>query len=227
MENRQGINGMIQGDYFDKGTDFSASDFVGPLYQLWVKKNFPKNTDEEQGFKPWLGQLIHQASYEHPEVNVVKEFSFVLHHDIDTSIGGSVDRCALDEYGVWHIEDLKSQGNFPAQKSFKEPSDSWIKQLSIYKLGMESCGFKVSDGAVIHQYVMGFQKKKGSDMKEYNKIDITLMSEADTVDLINTGINVARNSLPPMMDCAKYLCKDYCSWNQACPSYNQNNLGDI
>ncbi len=227
MQDRQGINGMVVSDYFDKQVDFSASDFTTPLYQLWVKKNFPKNTDEEQGFKPWVGQLIHDASYRHPEVNVIKEFSFVLHHDIDTSIGGSVDRCALDEYGVWHIEDLKSQGYFPASKSYKEPSDSWIKQLSIYKLGMESCGLKVSDTGVIHQYVLGYQKKKGSDMQEYNKIEILLMSEADTVDMINTGINVARNSLPPQNDCAKYLCSSYCSWNQNCPSYSQNNLGDI
>jgi len=224
MENRNNINGMVVSDYFDKKTDFSASDFTQPLYKIWVSKNFSKNPDEEQGYKAWVGQLVHDASYKHPEVNVIKEFSFILHHDIDTSIGGSVDRCALDEYGVWHIEDLKTQGNFPAQKAFKEPSDSWVKQLSIYKLGMESCGLKVSDEGVIHQYVMGYQKKKGSDMKEYNKINITLMSEADTLDLINTGVNVARNSLPPVMDCQKYLCKDYCSYNKACPDYNKNNL---
>ena len=218
MENRQGINGMVVSDYFDKGTDFSASDFTRPLYQLWVSKNHPKNEDEDQGFKAWVGQLVHDASYNHAEVDVIKEFSFIYNHDIDATIGGSVDRCSYRN-GLWHIEDLKTMGNFPAQKAFAEPKEDWVKQLSIYKLGMTSRGLTVSSRGIIHQYVMGYQKKKGSEMKEYNEIEIQLMSEEDTIELINTGVNVARNSLPPMMDCAKYLCKDYCSWNQACPSY--------
>ena len=218
MKNRSGINGMVVSDYHDKGTDFSASDFTKPLYQLWVSKNFPKNSDEKQGFKPWVGQLIHDASYNHAEVDVVKEFSFIINHDLDATVGGSVDRCVYED-GVWVIEDLKSQGNYPAQKAFKEPSESWITQLSIYRLGMATRGFNVANYGIIHQYVMGYQKKKGSDMQEYNKIEIPLMSSEATQAIISTGINVARNSLPPAMDCATYLCKDYCSYSHACPHY--------
>ena len=212
------INDMIVSDYFSKDSDFSASDFCKPLYQLWVSKNFPKNEDDKQGFKPWVGQLIHDASYRHPEIDVVKEFSFILHHDLDVTVGGSVDRCVFVN-GIWQIEDLKSMGNFPAQKAFKEPKQEWIVQESIYKLGMESRGFNVADTGVIHQYVLGYQKKKGSDMQEYNRLEIPLLSSDETREIINTGVNVARNSLPPLMDCATYLCKDYCSFNQACPNY--------
>ena len=218
MKNRNGINGMIVSDYFDKKTDFSASDFTQPLYKLWVSKNFPKNADEEQGYKAWVGQLVHDASFNHAEVDVIKEFSFIYGFDLDTTIGGSVDRCSFVD-GMWQIEDLKTMGNYPAQKAFKEPKVEWTIQLSIYKLGMESRGLKVSDVGIIHQYVMGYQKKKGSDMQEYNKIEILLMSEEEILEVISTGVNVAKNKLPPVMDCATYLCKDYCSYNQSCPHY--------
>jgi len=220
MENRQGINGMVVSDYHSKGTEFSASDFTRPNYQLWVSKNHPKNEDEDLGFKAWVGQLIHDASYNHAEVDVIKEFSFIYNHDIDATVGGSVDRCSYRN-GLWHIEDLKTMGNFPAQKAFAEPKEDWVKQLSIYKLGMSSRGLSVSSRGIIHQYVMGYQKKKGSEMKEYNEIEIQLMSEEDTIELINTGVNVARNSLPPMMDCNPHWQCDYCSYTDHCPSSNK------
>ena len=217
------INDMIVSDYHDKGTEFSASDFTNPLYKLWVSKNFEKNKDEKQSFKAWNGQLIHKASYDFPEIDVIKEFSFVLTHDLDTQVGGSVDRCTFLN-GKWQIEDIKTMGNFPAKKAFKEVKQEWIIQLSIYKLGMESRGLSVSNFGVIHQYVMGYQKdSKLPDYKEYNRIIIALLSKEETLELIEQGVQVARNSIAPVVDCPKYLCKDYCSFNKSCPAYKGGN----
>jgi len=218
MENRQGINGMVVSDYHSKGTEFSASDFTRPNYQLWVSKNHPKNEDEDQGFKAWVGQLIHDASYNHAEVDVVKEFSFIYNVDLDAEVGGSVDRCSYSN-GKWTIEDLKSMGNFPAQKAYEHGKHEWITQLSIYRVGMESRGFDMSHDGVIHQYVMGYQKKKGSTMQEYNKIDIELLTTDETVQMMRDKIDMSRNKIAPMFDCMKYMCADYCSYNKACPSY--------
>lgn len=210
---------MIVSDYHNKHSDFSASDFCRPLYQLWVSKHFDKNYDDKQNFKAWTGQLIHKASKDFDEVDVVKEFSFILNYDFNT-IGGSVDRCVF-ENGEWYIEDLKTMGNFPAQKAFAEPKKEWIIQLSIYRIGMISRGFKVSKKGIIHQYVMGYQKKKGSDMKEYNRIQIDLLDIDEVYEILNTGINVAQNKEAPVCDCKKYLCSDYCSYNASCPEYNK------
>ena len=214
------INDMIVSDYHDKNVDFSASDFCTPNYQLWVKKNLPKNEDDKQNFKAWVGQLVHKASYEFPEIDVIKEFSFKFVHDLDTSIGGSIDRISFDGE-LWHIEDIKTQGNYPAQKSFKEPDEKWITQLSIYRYAMvKYYGMAVSLNATIHQYVMGHQKNKHG-CEEYNEIPIRLMETHDVESMLNEKIAIARGSEPLIVDCKSYLCESYCSWNKSCPSYNK------
>ena len=230
------INKMIKSDYHDKGVEFSGSDFSKPLYQLWVSKNFPKNEttnvlvgteiEGEQSFKAWVGQLIHKASYDFPEVNVIKEYSPVTEVYIGNqeyvSVGGSIDRITIDRHGYMQLEDIKTQGNFPAKASWKEPSESWIQQLSVYRYLLECQRFKTSDVGIIHQYVMGYQKdKKNEDYHEYNKIEIPLMSVSDTEEMIKNKIDIATGDEPILKDCKDYMCKDYCSYNQVCPHYNK------
>jgi len=222
MNNRNGINGMVVGNYFDKVTDFSASDFTIPNYQLWVKKNLPKNKDVEQGLQPWVGQLVHKASYDHPEVNVIKEFSATRNIPISSAtepykhvvIGGSIDRISNVIRGVWQIEDIKTQGMYPAKSAFKTPKSEWIKQLSVYAWLMEDYGFNVESVGIIHQYVMGFQKNKDG-MEMYNKLEIPLMSMQDTDDMIVNKIDIARGPEPVSVDCDSWLC-GYCDWSNSC-----------
>ena len=211
------INGMIQHMYFDKGTDFSASDFTQPSYKMWVKHNCKKNEDDKQGFKAFVGSLIHKASYEYPEVDVVKEFSGVINVSGYT-IGGSIDRLAFRDE-KWFVEDLKSSGLYPAKKAFKEPSESWTIQLSIYKLIASRYGFHMAGDGVIHQYVMGFQKNKDG-MEEYNKIEIPLMSQDGVISMLKNRIKIAVGTVAPVNDCPRYLCDSYCSYNKSCPANN-------
>jgi hypothetical protein len=212
------INDMIVSDYFSKNTDFSSTDFCTPSYQLWVKKNLEKNEDDEQNFKAWVGQLIHKASYDTPEVDVIKEFSFKVTFDLQHTIGGSIDRLSFVN-GMWVVEDIKTMGNFPAQKAFKDGKEEWVIQLSIYAWAMRRYGLLVSNYGVIHQYVMGYQKNKNSDMQEYNKIIINLMSDSMVEELLHRKISIALGDKPLIVDCPTYLCKDYCSYNKSCPSY--------
>ena len=218
MKNRDGINSMIQSDYFDKKVSFSATDFTGQDYKLWVSKNLEKNKDDKQGFKAWVGQLVHKASYDTPEIDVIKEFSFKIVHDLEHTIGGSIDRLSYTD-DVWVVEDIKTMGNFPAQKAYKDGKEEWVIQLSIYAWAMRKYGLNVSNYGVIHHYVMGYQKNKNSDMQEYNRIIIDLMDDAQVEDLINRKISIACGDKPLLVDCPKFLCKDYCSYNQNCPSY--------
>lgn len=212
------INGMIKGDYFDKQVDFSASDFCKPNYQLWVSKHYEKN-DEQQSFKPWVGQLIHKASYDHPEIDVIKEFSFKFVHDMEHTIGGSIDRIAKLDNGQWQIEDLKTMGNFPATKAFKEPKEEWITQLSIYNYAMALVHkFDMAHTGIIHQYVLGYQKNsKLPEYKEYNKIEIELMRMQEVSDMIDEKIAIALGDIAPVFDCQVWAC-DYCSYSKNCPS---------
>lgn len=221
MEDRTGINGMVVSDYFSKNTDFSASDFTLPDYKLWIKKNLPKNKDVQQGYKAWVGQLVHKASYDYPETDVIKEFSFNQNIDLQYSIGGSIDRVVIDNFNKSTIEDLKTMGNFPATKAFKDGKEEWVIQLSVYSWAMSSYGFNMNSHGIIHQYVMGYQKNKNlEEYKEYNKIKIDLMSKQQTEDMMLKKINVSTQKLPPLLvDCQKWMCKDYCDYNKACPSY--------
>lgn len=214
------INNMIKSDYFDKGTDFSASDFTRPNYQLWVSKHFDKNKDDEQGLAAWVGQLVHKASYDHPEIGVIKEFSPVRYFN-GVHIGGSIDRIVYNGYGMWQIEDLKTQGNYPAKKAFKEPDEKWIKQLSIYKWLAYDYDIECIGEGVIHQYVMGYQKdKKLPEYEVYNKLEIPLMSVENTELMIESKIDIAQSSIPPDVDCpVSWMCEAYCSYSDGCPSY--------
>ena len=213
------INDMIQSDYFDKDVDFSATDFTKNDYQLWVSKHYPKD-DEEQSFKAWVGQLIHKASYDHPEIDVIKEFSFKFIHEFEHSIGGSIDRIVRLDNNQWQIEDLKTQGNFPATKAFKEYPDYWSIQLSIYRYAMmKHYGFDVSSVGIIHQYVMGYQKNsKLPEYEEYNRLEVELMSPEETSKFISDKIAIAYNEIAPMMNCITSWQCDYCSYSKACPS---------
>ena len=213
------INDMIVSDYRDKGTDFSSTDFTIPNYQLWVKKNFPRNLDDKQSQQAWVGQLIHDASYRFPETNVIKEFSG-LRNLCGKSIGGSIDRMEYAD-SEWHIADIKSQGMFPAQSSFKEPKKEWITQLSIYKWIAESYGLQVSSTGIIHQYVLGFTMNK-IGMNEYNKILIPLLNTRDIELMIESKIDIANGNEPVSVDCEGWRCESYCSWNKSCPHYNRS-----
>lgn len=220
MKNNVGIHSWIQSDYKDKGTDFSASDFSKPNYQLWVSKNFEKNKDDEQGFKACVGQLVHQASCDSFEVGVIKEVSFVSLVGKYT-VGGSMDRLAWNkEYSGWQVEDIKTQGMYPAKASFKNNPDSWTSQLSIYAYMADDHGIKTLGQGVIHQYVMGFQKNKDG-MEEYNKIDVDLyIDHKNTRDMMIKKMDMAKSKTPPDMDCKTYMCADYCSHSNSCPHYS-------
>jgi len=213
------VNDMIKSDYYDKGTDFSVTDFTKNDYQLWVKYNFEKD-NKPQGFKPWVGQLIHKASYDTPETNVIKEFSGVFKIGNQT-IGGSIDRLVYDN-GLWVVEDLKSQGMYPAKGAFKAVPDYWITQLSIYKYMMSTeYNFKVDTRGVIHQYVMGFQKNKDG-MEEYNRLTLQLLTNDEVVTLLKRKVEVAMSEEAPAMDCQiKWQC-DYCDYNNNCPYKNSS-----
>ena len=209
---------MIVSDYYDKGTDFSASDFTRPDYQLWVSKNKKKNDDVTQGLEPWVGQLIHNASYNHAESHVIKEFSGSRIFDLEYNIGGSMDRIAFDE-GKWFIEDLKSQGMYPAKASFKKPKIEWIQQLSVYRWILQDYKFDVSAVGIIHQYVLGFTKNKDG-MERYNKINIRLFTLEETEELIKHKIEVATGAEPVEVTCETWRCS-YCDYSDNC---HQSNL---
>ena len=218
------INGMIQSDYFDKDVDFSASDFCKPNYQLWVSKNHEKNKDDKQSLPAWVGQLVHKASYDFPELGVIKEFSPVTTIDIGdgelVTIGGSIDRIE-DINGEWHISDIKTQGLYPAKKSFKaQGSEAWVTQLSVYRYLLESYCIYTSSTAFIHQYVMGFQKNKDG-MEDYNKFEIQLEETHNTEEMIRNKIDIATGEEPMMVDCQTAWQCSYCSYTNSCPSYNK------
>ena len=213
------INDMIVSDYFDKGVDFSASDFTRPNYQLWVSRNYDKNKDEKQSLPAWVGQLVHKASYDFPEVNVIKEYSPVVDFGSFT-IGGSVDR--IVKVGCqWVVEDIKTQGMYPAKKAFKEPDEKWVKQLSIYNFLLQRHGFNMASHGVIHQYVMGYQKNKDG-MNDYNKIEIPLMTLEETIEMIDNKVDIATADDEPIFkDCPEWMCESYCSYSQNCPHHNK------
>ena len=209
------INGMIISQYFDKQVDYSATDFTRPNYQLWAVKNMPNNEDK-QGFEPWVGQLIHNASYNYPEKDVIKEFSFEITYDLEWTIGGSIDRIErIDD--TWYIADIKTQGMFPAKNAFAKGKDEWVTQLSIYAWAMRRYGFNVSDTGIIHQYVLGYQKNKDG-MDRYNKILIKLHDDDVVEYMIQAKIEASLKE-PVSCDCPKYLC-GYCPVNKSCSRSN-------
>lgn len=218
------INDMIQHEYHDKGVDFSASDFTLPTYQLWVKTNNQK-PEGKQNLQAWVGQLVHKASYEFPEINVMKEYSPVHTIEINgeqVSIGGSIDRVVYNGR-KWTIEDIKTQGMYPAKKAFKDGGkDEWITQLSVYRWLLESQGFAVNDVGVIHQYVMGFQKNKDG-MEDYNEILINLMTVLQTNEMIANKIDIATGDEPVYVDCESWRCESYCNYTDVCPAYQRRN----
>lgn len=205
---------MIQSDYFDKSVDFSASDFCIPDYQLWVKKNLPKNENVEQGLEQWVGQLIHDASYNNPEINVIKEFSCKRVVDLEHTVGGSIDRIEYLGGGLWQIADIKSQGMYPAQSAYKKPKDEWIKQLSVYRWILDDYNFNIVGSGTIHQYVLGFTKNK-IGMNKYNKLEIELMSHDDTEEMVKSKIAVAIGNEPASCGCESWRC-GYCDYSDAC-----------
>ena len=221
-----GINDMVVSDYHDKGTDFSASDFTRPTYQLWVSKNCKKNEDDKQSLPAWVGQLVHDASYRTPEIGVIKEFSPTATIDIGdgelVSIGGSIDRIEHVLDNLWQIADIKTQGMYPAKKAFKAGGEEkWTIQLSVYRWLLDKYGFKTTDVGTIHQYVMGFQKNKDG-MEEYNKLEISLMSIEQTEEMMLNKIDIATGEEPRYNDCpTQWMCESYCSYNKSCPHYNK------
>lgn len=214
------INSMIKSDYFDKQVDYSATDFTKPNYQLWMKKHSDK-VESEQGFASWVGQLIHQASYDNPEMEVIKEFSGIRLLDFKHMIGGSIDRLLFDG-NSWIIEDLKSQGMYPAKQAFKEPKQDWIIQLSVYRWILRNYGFIVNDTANIHQYVLGFTKNKDG-MEWYNKLTIELLDIKETEELMLHKINEAEQAEAPLCDCEAWRC-GYCEYSSVCPLSKVKNL---
>lgn len=208
------INGMIKGDYFDKGVDFSATDFCRPSYQLWVSKNLPKNENVEQGLEPWIGQLVHNASYNNPEIDVIKEFSCKRVFDLEYTIGGSVDRLEYLGGGLWQIADIKTQGMYPAQAAFKQPKEDWKVQLSVYRWILDDYNFSVVGSGTIHQYVLGFTKNK-IGMEKYNKLEVELMSHDEVEELVKSKIGIAKGEEPVSCDCPSWGCS-YCDYTESC-----------
>lgn len=205
---------MIVSDYFDKSVDFSATDFAKPNYQLWVSKNLPKNENVEQSLEAWTGQLIHKASYDNPEINVIKEFSCKRTFDLEYTIGGSIDRIEYLGGGLWQIADIKTQGMYPAQAAFKQPKEEWKIQLSVYRWILDNYNFSVVGSGTIHQYVMGFTKNK-IGMEKYNKLEVELLSHDEVEELVKSKIEIAHGSEPVSVDCPSYLC-GYCDYTEAC-----------
>ena len=209
------INDMIVSDYFDKGTDFSATDFNKSNYQLWMKRNF-ESDEQEQSLEAWVGQLVHNASYNTPEIDVIKEFSCQTMFDLKYTIGGSVDRLSYDGQ-QWIVEDIKTQGMYPAKSNFKKGgSDSWKIQLSIYAWILRKYGFKIANYGHIHQYVMGFTKNKDG-MEKYNKITIELYDDELVESLIEEKLRYTERE-PISVDCESWAC-GYCDYTSKCKHY--------
>lgn len=203
-------------EYVDKGTDYSASDFTRPAYQLWISKREDayENKKEEEVFNAsFVGSLIHQNSESLNEVNVIKEFSTIKKLN-NYTIGGTIDRLEIDpKNGQMTICDLKSGGQFPMLQKFKSDSDveDWVTQLSVYRWLLKDM-FTVEDYGKVYAFVLGYQKNKDKMPPTWfrsfvlnNSIDLYMLSK----------ITTAESDIEPKKDCEKWRC-DYCNYSTYC-----------
>jgi len=202
-------------DYVDKGTDYSASDFTKPDYQLWIskRKDVYKNQEQEEVFNAsFVGSLIHQNSESVNEVNVIKEFSTIKKIN-NYTIGGTIDRLEVDsKNGQMTICDLKSGGHFPMlQKYKKEEVKEWITQLSVYRWLTKDL-FKIESIGKIYVFVLGYQKNKDNMPPTWTR---TLELDTNIEKLIINKINIAESDVEPKVDCESWRC-GYCDYRTYC-----------
>jgi hypothetical protein len=206
-------------EYLDKGTDFSASDFTQPDYYLWIKKrnNVVKNEEKDEVFSPsFVGSLIHQNHESLNEVNVIKEFSTIKKINGYT-VGGTIDRLEMYPNGYLTICDLKSGGQYPMLKKFKDGSDDWITQLSVYKWLIDDL-FKVEEYGKIYAFVLGHQKNKDNMPMTWST---TFELDKHIDNLMCSKIETAVSDTPPENDCPKWkCCNQYCDYYTYCQTRN-------
>lgn len=208
-------------EYVDKGTDYSASDFTRPAYQLWIskRKDVYKNTEQEEVFNAsFVGSLIHQNSESLNEINVIKEFSTIKKLGKYT-IGGTIDRLVLDKNGAVIIEDIKSGGHFPMLQKWKEKekdNQDWVTQLSVYRWLISSVFKQVETYGKIHVFVLGYQKNKDNMPVTWNT-KVWLNEHIDTYMKIK--IDIAESDTEPKKDCEKWRCS-YCDYSTYCQTRN-------
>lgn len=203
--------------YLDKGTDYSASDFTKPTYQLWISKRkdaYENQTEEEVFNASFVGSLIHQNSESLNEVNVIKEFSTIKKFNGYT-IGGTIDRLEFDRFGSVTICDIKTGGHFPMLQKWKkkdEPIEDWRIQTSVYRWLISDLFKQVNEYSKIYVYVLGHQKNKDNMPIKWDKMELL----NDHIDiLVMDKITRAESDNEPVKDCESWRC-NYCNYSTYC-----------
>lgn len=230
---------FLKSTYFSKGTDFSASDFTKPLYQIWVSRHFEVESSEYVSFKSAIGSAFH-AACEQQETSVIKEFSHIEHFE-GVSIGGTADLLEYDyELGKFVLGDHKTKGAYSAKKflGFTRPitktrkvpevvppeQDKEIMQLSIYKWLFKNL-FNIHNKATIYLWVVGHtQAEKRYNIPEYTEVELELLSDRAVEHRIKKVIEVAASDTPPPKDCEEFLC-NYCEYKDVCPFLKAQSSG--
>lgn len=205
--------------YNDKGTDFSATDFTKPNYQLWMEKNGPKIERNGKVFSPaFVGSLIHKNSEETNEVNVFKEFSTIRELG-GHSIGGTMDRLEIDD-NVITVADIKTGGHFPMLKKFRDNNvPDWGKQLSIYRWLISPIFENIATVGKVYVFVLGHQRNKDNMPDEWTHHE-ELLSNESVEAILKEKIEIAKAIEPPEKDCEKWRCNPkYCDAYNFCINY--------
>lgn len=204
-------------EYVDKGTDYSASDFNKPNYQLWISKRIDsyKNTvDTDNVFNAsFVGSLIHQNSEGVNEINVIKEFSTIKNLNGKT-IGGTMDRLEFDnKNNSIVIGDIKTGGHFPMlQKYKKKEYKEWSTQLSVYYWLIKDMFINVETFGRIYAFVLGYQKNKDNMPDKWTAV----VHLNDNIEkLMLEKINIAESDIEPKKDCESWRC-NYCDYSTYC-----------
>lgn len=230
---------FLKSRYFSKGTDFSASDFTRPLYQLWVSRHFEIEKKDTISLAAAFGTALHEY-LEIPEVGVIKEFSHITEFN-GVTIGGTADLLEWNnEEGTWIIGDHKSKNPYSARRflGFTRPvtksrkkeevvapdQKKEIMQLSIYKWLFDGL-FNISSYAKIYIWVAGYMPMyKEMGIPEKKIVNINLHDKEYVEKHINKCIEVVKSETPPENDCNSNHC-NYCDYKDVCPFLRSQNKG--
>ncbi len=168
-------------DTYEKGGDYSASDFTQPPLVTKLRKLNPDVDDvaTKDKVSAWVGNAIHSRCEDAVKARMSNDNEIIL-SEVKMkfrSLSGTADIIKFDSDNVATIADIKTGKEANIKKKLKDPSD-WIKQLSIYRYlaikDIESNG--VSLDADIYWYT--------TDTQKYGMATIELMDTEDTVKMI-------------------------------------------